>query len=240
MNDLHVRPFNHKARRCYNSHMASDYYQVLGVPRGASDADIKKAYRRLAMEFHPDRNPGKEKEATEKFKQINEAYGILGDPDKRKQYDQFGTVGDVGDIFGSNNTRATFEDIIRDFGGVGLGLGFLDNIFGEALRGKGYRVSFGGMGGPTGTRSRHAGTRRAGSSSAQQGRQQAPITVRYELSVTPEEAQSGTRKRLTRKGRRIEVTVPPGVVTGSTVKLTGACTVTDGCQGDILVRIKVK
>lgn len=221
--------------------MATDYYQVLGVARGASDADIKKAYRRLAMKFHPDRNLGKEKEATEKFKEINEAYGILGDPDKRKQYDQFGTVGNVGDIFGSNNTRATFEDLIKDFGGVGLGLGFLDNIFGEALRGKGYRVSFGGMGGPAGTRTRRGGARRGGVGDIFQGSQQPrPKVVRYELSVTPEEAISGTRKRLTRNGRRLEVVVPAGVVTGSTVKLTGACTVTDGCQGDILVRIKVK
>jgi len=81
--------------------MAKDYYQVLGVPRNASDEEIKKAYRKLAMQYHPDRNLGKEKWANEKFKEINEAYGVLGDPQKRRQYDQFGTVGNVGDIFGS-------------------------------------------------------------------------------------------------------------------------------------------
>jgi DnaJ-class molecular chaperone len=67
--------------------MAKDYYGVLGVPRNASDGEIKKAYRKLAMQYHPDRNPGKEEWANEKFKEINEAYGVLGNPQKRKQYD---------------------------------------------------------------------------------------------------------------------------------------------------------
>jgi len=226
--------------------MAKDYYEVLGVSRSASDADIKKAYRRLAMKYHPDRNPGKEKEATERFKEINEAYGVLGDPEKRQQYDQYGTVGNIGDIFGSNATRAGFEGVMRDFGGLGLGLDFLDNIFGEALRGKGYRVSFGNMG-KAGTRQGRTTGHRinledlfGGMQSPQSQQSQQPMTVTYELSVTPDEAEEGTKKRLTRKGRRLEVTVPPGVKTGSVVRLANACTVTDGCQGDILIRIKVK
>jgi len=78
--------------------MKKDYYKILGVGRDADEKAIKKAYRRLAMKYHPDRNLGKEKEANEKFKEINEAYAVLGDPEKRGQYDQFGTVGDVGDI----------------------------------------------------------------------------------------------------------------------------------------------
>ena len=78
-----------------------DYYGILGVAKNATEAEIKKAYRKLAMKYHPDRNPGKEKEANEKFKQINEAYEVLGDPEKRKQYDMVGTVG-TGDIFGSD------------------------------------------------------------------------------------------------------------------------------------------
>jgi curved DNA-binding protein len=219
--------------------MARDYYEILGVKRAATDADIKKAYRRLAMKYHPDRNPGKEKEATEKFKEINEAYGVLGDAEKRRQYDQFGTVGNVGDIFGSNNTRATFEGVIRDFGGLGLGFDFLDNIFGEALRGKGYRVSFGNLGQTGGGSVRHGG-RRSANLEDLFGGAQPPKTVRYELNVTAEEAEKGTLKGLTRNGRRLEVKVPPGVKTGSTVRLRNACTVTDGCRGDILIRIKVK
>jgi len=219
--------------------MARDYYEVLGVKRSATDAEIKKAYRRLAMKYHPDRNPGKEKEATEKFKEINEAYGVLGDAEKRQQFDQFGTIGNVGDIFGSNNTRATFEGVVRDFGGLGLGFDFLDNIFGEALRGKGYRVSFGNLGQTGGGGGRRGGRRGIKLEDLFSGAQ-LPKTVTYELSVTPEEAEKGTLKGLTRNGRRLEVKVPPGVKTGSTVRLRNACAVTDGCQGDILIRIKVK
>ncbi len=223
--------------------MAKDYYETLGVARSASDADIKKAYRKLAMKYHPDRNPGKEKEATERFKEINEAYGVLGDPEKRKQFDQYGTVGDLGDIFGSNTTRAGFEGVMRDFGGQGLGFDFLDSIFGESLRGRGYRVSFGDMGKKASSRSRSGGRRFTLEDlfgGIQQQPEQAPMTVTYELAVTAEEAAQGTKKRLTRKGHRLEVTVPPGVATGSVVKLANACTLTDGCQGDILIRIKVK
>ena len=60
-----------------------DYYEILGVGRDADEKTIKRAYRKLAMQYHPDRNPGKEKEANEKFKEINEAYAVLGDPEKR-------------------------------------------------------------------------------------------------------------------------------------------------------------
>jgi DnaJ-class molecular chaperone len=69
---------------------AKDYYQILGLAKNATAEQIKKAYRKLAMQYHPDRNPGKEEWANEKFKEINEAFGVLGDPDKRRQYDQFG------------------------------------------------------------------------------------------------------------------------------------------------------
>ena len=74
---------------------AEDLYKILGVPRDASAADIKKAYRQLVRKYHPDANPGN-RDAEEHFKKINQAYEVLGDPGKRNQYDQFGTVGDMG------------------------------------------------------------------------------------------------------------------------------------------------
>ena len=78
-----------------------DYYEILGVSRNADQNTIKRAYRKLAMQYHHDRNPGKEQWANEKFKEINEAFSVLGDPEKKHQYDQFGTVGNLGDIFSS-------------------------------------------------------------------------------------------------------------------------------------------
>ena len=130
--------------------MAKDYYSILGVAENASDAEIKKAYRKLAMQYHPDRNPGKEKSANEKFKEINEAYGVLGDPQKRKQYDQFGTVGNIGDVFSSPFTTTTFQEMMKDFGGAGLRVDFLDDIFGDFMKGRGSSFSFRSFGGRPG------------------------------------------------------------------------------------------
>ena len=117
-----------------------DYYKILGLNNNASNDEIKKAYRRLAMQYHPDRNHGKEEWASDKFKEINEAFTVLGDPKKRRQYDDFGTAGNIGDIFGSQATRATFEDLINDFGGAGLGFDFIDDIFGNDFGGRGFTL----------------------------------------------------------------------------------------------------
>jgi molecular chaperone DnaJ len=112
-----------------------DYYEILGVGRGAGEADLKKAYRQLALKHHPDRNPG-DKSAEERFKAINEAYAVLSDPDKRAQYDRFGRVdlppggidfGGFGDLF---------EDIFEGFftGGGGRGGGRTRARRGDDLR----------------------------------------------------------------------------------------------------------
>ena len=218
--------------------MAKDYYRILGVPRNASDAEIKKAYRKLAMQYHPDRNPGKEKWANEKFKEINEAYGVLGDPQKRRQYDQFGTVGNIGDIFGSPFTQATFEEMMKDFGGAGLRSDFLDDIFGDFLKGRGSSFSF---------KSGRPGRVRFEAQPGQEinldeifGQARRPREAHYELAISQKEASQGVKRILKRRGKRLEVKIPAGVGTGSVVKLRNARQISDGLPGDILIRVIIK
>ena len=104
-----------------------DYYKVLGVEKNASADDIKRAYRRLAIKYHPDKNPG-DKEAEEKFKECAEAYEVLSDADKRKQYDQFGHEGLRGSGM-HDFSRMNVEDIFSMFG--------FDDIFGSVFGGRG-------------------------------------------------------------------------------------------------------
>ena len=220
--------------------MAKDYYQVLGVPRNATNEQIKKAYRKLAMEYHPDRNPGKEGWANEKFKDINEAFSVLGDPEKKRQYDQFGTVGNIGDIFGSPFTRTTFEDLMKDFGGSGLGFDFLDDIFGDFLKGRGFsfkRFSR-GFGGPRGMR-----FETPGGINLEEifGQTQRPPRqdVRYEITITRQQAARGVEKDLVRKGKRLRVKIPAGVKTGTKVRLRNARQITDSQPGDITILVNI-
>jgi len=223
-----------------------DYYGILGVPHGASDDDIKKAYRKLAMQFHPDRNLGKEKWANEKFKEINEAYGVLGNLDKRKQYDQFGTTGDASDIFGSHTTSATFEDLMKEFGGQGLRYDFLDNIFGEFLRGRGFSFSqYGQDGGasriifnvPEDENIQDFYTQ--GQRNRTRTRPQYS-TINYEINITKEQAEKGMEKDLMRKGKRLRVKIPAGIKSGTRIRLQNARMTTDGLPGDIYIKVMVK
>jgi len=220
--------------------MSKDYYRILGVPTNASDGEIKKAYRKLAMQYHPDRNPGKEEWANEKFKEINEAYGVLGDPRKRKQYDQFGTVGNIGDIFSSPFTTTTFEEMMKDFGGAGLRFDFLDDIFGDFLKGRGSSFSFRSFGGRP-RRVRFEG--RPGQEINLDkifGQARRPQEVHYEIAISWGEASQGVKKILKRKGKRLEVKIPAGVRTGNVVRLRNARQISDGSPGDILIKVIVK
>jgi molecular chaperone DnaJ len=117
-----------------------DYYEILGVTRGANEEDLKKAYRRLAVQYHPDRNPG-DKQAEERFKEINEAYQVLSDPERRAQYDRFGHAAFQGQQgasgFGfdfSQGFEEVFSDIFGDFFGTGRGRSRSRSRRGEDLR----------------------------------------------------------------------------------------------------------
>src|SRR5579871_6074952 len=94
-----------------------DYYSVLGVPRTASEADIKAAYRKLALKYHPDRNPNN-KEAEGKFKEAAQAYEVLSDAKKRKNYDQFGQAGVDGMAHGGGQHGMNMDDIFNNFGDI--------------------------------------------------------------------------------------------------------------------------
>ena len=217
-----------------------NYYEILGVSRDADEKAIKSAFRKLAMKYHPDRNPGKQKEANEQFKEINEAYAVLGDPEKRKQYDQFGTVGDVGDIFASSHTRPTVEDLMRSYRKAHLSFDFLDDVFSDSLKGK--RFSFTVFSSPQGVR--FGGSRGINLeeifAQAQQAQRPRCRPVRYEIAITKEQAAQGLEKDLVRNSKKLRVKIPAGVENGTEIRLRNARQITDGQPGDIMILVKVK
>ncbi|MFX0078808.1 MAG: molecular chaperone DnaJ [Candidatus Hermodarchaeota archaeon] len=153
----------------YGNNQKRDYYEVLGVHRQATKEEIRQAYRKLALKYHPDRN--KEPDASKKFKEISEAYAILSDDRKRAQYDQFGHAGISGrytaeDIFGGIN----FEDILRGFG-LGGGLGGFGSIFDFFVGGRGRSAP-----GRTTT-----------------------VDLRYDMEITLKEAATGLEKEISLK-----------------------------------------
>jgi curved DNA-binding protein len=188
-----------------------DYYQILGVERNASQDEIKKAYRKLARQFHPDVNPG-DKAAEERFKNINEAYGVLSDPQKRGQYDQLGASWNQ---WRTKGAPGGFEDFARQwFGQSGSGAGGqtqyvnLDELLGQ---GGGLSDLLGALFGMSGGRPHTA---------RRQPRRSRPMEVPVELSL--EEAFHGATRKLERAdGRVVTINIPPGMCTGSRVRLAG-------------------
>ena len=191
-----------------------DYYEVLGVGKDASDDEIKKAFRKLAIKYHPDKNPG-DKEAEAKFKEANEAYSVLSDKTKRQRYDQFGHagVGGAGGGAGGNPFEGfnfNGQSFNFDFGGGGFG--GLDDILG-AMFGGGFR-----------------GVRR--------GRD-----YRTSTTIDFKEAIFGCTKNISVDGEQIKLKIPAGIYDGQSIRINGKggpAPQEGGQRGDLYVEVRVR
>lgn len=197
--------------------MPRDYYEVLGVARTASPGEIKKAYNALSKQYHPDRNPG-DKDAEEKFKEVQQAYEVLSDKEKRAQYDRFGFVG-RGD---------------HPFGGDGGGVPGFEGIDPAELASILGRFGIGGMGGvPPGMEDVLGGGARAGRS--RRGRRKA-APIELEANVPFETAVQGGKLSLGVGDTTVEVTIPAGIADGQRLRVAG-----QGPGGaDIFITIRVE
>ena len=202
-----------------------DYYEVLGLPRGASEDEIRKTYRQLARKYHPDVNPN-DKSAEEKFKEINEAYEVLSDADKRKRYDELGANWKSGADFtpppGARNGRVNFTDFADGFGGARSASDFSD--FFESL--------FGGR----------------GSARSSADFRMPAQDIEAEISLTLEEAHRGVKRNITLQSsgtdrmKSLEVTIPPGVREGTVIRLAGQGEpgANGGPPGDLYLHVRIE
>ena len=235
-----------------------DYYKTLGVKKNAGADDIKKAYRKLARKYHPDVNQG-DKTAEERFKEINEAYEVLSDEDKRGKYDRFGAEwqqysrtggrpedfnwgqwsGQPGGQPGGGQYRTVSpEEFEQMFGRGGAGGGFsdfFDFMFG-AMGGRGAsggpRPGFGGSYSTTGDLNDLFGGQQSAAPQA--------LDQEHPIQISLEEAFHGTARTLTwEHGKRVEARIPRGVRTGSRVRLSGQAGATGGRGGDLYLKVEV-
>lgn len=190
-----------------------DYYEILGVSKNASDDEIKKAYRKLAIKYHPDKNPG-DKEAEAKFKEISEAHEVLSDKQKRARYDQFGHAGVGGNAGGGNpfsggNYSFNGQSFNFDFSGGGG----LDDILGSIF-------GFGG-----GQRRPARGT-----------------DYKTTVVLSFEEAVFGTSKIISADDKDLKVKIPAGIDDGMSIRLSGkgGAAPKGGTKGDLYVHVRVK
>ena len=209
-----------------------DYYEVLGVDRNASQKGIKQAYRRLAREYHPDVNPG-DKQAEERFKEINEAHEVLGDPEKRAKYDQLGANYQQWQRMGRDPNSFDWSQWA---GGAPGGVRFeWQGDIGDLFGGAGgsfsdfFQTIFGGMaGGAASPRGR--------------GRAQRGPDLEVAVEIELEEASSGATRLLESDGKRIRVKIPPGARTGSKVRIKGKGSPAfgGGPAGDLYLNVSVR
>jgi curved DNA-binding protein len=210
--------------------MAEDYYQVLGVSRDATPEEIKKAYRKLALKYHPDKAKGDKQAAEEKFKQISEAYAVLSDPQKRAEYDQFGSQ--------AFRQKFTQEDIFRgfDFNEI-FDFGISEGIFSRL---------FGGLGGARPFSRGRTRIFRYGGPQGFEGPVQPSkgADLQVEMPITLYEMAFGGEKvvSLSHDGHleKIAVKIPPGTLPGKKLRLSGKGQPNPmgGPPGDLYVRLK--
>ncbi len=207
-----------------------DYYKILGVERTANKEEIKRAYRKLALKTHPDRNPGNSK-AEEQFKEINEAYQVLSDADKRSRYDQLGSSYSQWQQGGAPAGGFNWDDWFSTKPSGNVRVGGIEDILGDEFSEFFQRIFGGmpGMGNPS--------TRRG---SVQRNQRSALPSYQQAVSISLTEAYKGTSRRIEVDGRRFEVKIPPGAKTGTKVRV--ANTIPTGMsdqKGDLYLVIQV-
>jgi curved DNA-binding protein len=213
-----------------------DYYKILNVDRNASEQEIKRAYRKLARQLHPDVNPG-DKRAEERFKEINEAYEVLNDAEKRDKYDRLGANWQQWQRMGRDPGQYDWSQWFS--GGPGGARVEWSGDLGDLFSGAGadvfsdfFRSIFGGMG----------GTQRTGRPEDLFGRVRRGQDLEAPAEITLEEAFHGTTRMLERDGRRIRVKIPPGARDGSRIRVAGkgSSSPRGGTPGDLYLNITVK
>ena len=212
--------------------MADDYYKILGIEKNADASEIKKAYRKLAMKYHPDKTEG-DKTLEEKFKKISEAYAVLSDPEKKSQYDTYGSAG--------FQQRFSQEDIFRNFdlGDILKEFGFAGSMGGASFGRGGRQGGFSGAGG-------NPFFQGGGGGFSQ--RQRPPVKgkdIEYEIPLTLHEIMNGTKKTITisQEGstKAIEVNIPKGLTEGKKIRLAGKGEMSpnNGSAGNLYIRAKL-